>query len=237
MSSALAIDRCRLRDGLPDGPGPSPHFLAHRQRDVLKAVESFRRSRGYPPALREIDEAIGLAGVSSPSSYVSCLQDKEHRSSSEARPRTALVRALSHPAEPGTDETPIGIASLDIVYVPLMGRIAAGNPICTEQSPEEDIFPLPRQLVGGGNLFLLEVSGDSMVNAAITDGDWVVIREQPTAENGEIVAAMIDGDATVKTLTRADDHVWLMPANSAYKPLLGDEVTIIGKAVAVLRRL
>jgi repressor LexA len=123
--------------------------------------------------------------------------------------------------------------------VPLVGRIAAGGPILAEQSVE-DAFSLPRQLVGEGTLFVLKVVGDSMINAAIADGDWVVVRQQPDAENGDIVAATIDGaevEGTVKTLKRADGHVWLMPHNPAYVPILGDDATIVGKVVAVLRRV
>ena len=121
-------------------------------------------------------------------------------------------------------------------YVPWVGRIPAGEPITAEQSME-DIFPLPRQLVGEGNLFLLKVFGDSMINAAISDGDWVVVRQQSVAEDGEIVAAMIDGDATLKTFRRSHGGVWLLPANPAYQPIPGEKANIIGKAVAVLRRL
>lgn len=120
--------------------------------------------------------------------------------------------------------------------VPLIGRIAAGGPLLAEQVVE-DVFPLPRQVVGDGTLFLLQVVGDSMIDAAICDGDWVVVRQQPVAENGEIVAAMIDGEATVKTYRRRDGHVWLMPHNPAYTPILGDEATVLGKVTAVLRRL
>ena len=121
-------------------------------------------------------------------------------------------------------------------YVPLVGRIAAGGPILADQVVE-DVFPLPRQLVGDGDLFLLTVVGDSMIDAAICDGDLVVVRSQPVAENGEIVAAMIDGEATVKTLRRAHDGVWLMPANAAYQPIPGNDATILGRVVSVLRSL
>jgi repressor LexA len=121
-------------------------------------------------------------------------------------------------------------------YVPVVGRIAAGGPILAEQAIE-DVFPLPRDLVGDGTLFLLRVVGDSMIEAAITDADWVVVRQQPVAENGDIVAAMIDGEATVKTYKRRDGHVWLMPHNPAYTPILGDDAKILGKVVAVLRRV
>lgn len=146
----------------------------------------------------------------------------------EARPSWASIVVT----QPGPCET----RDNRVAYVPLMGRIAAGTPIHAEQAVE-DIFPLPRQLVGDGDLLLLLVCGDSMIDAGISDGDWLVIREQPTAENREIVAAMVDGDATVKTLQRSGGHIWLLPANPAYEPIPGDEATIIGKAVALLRRL
>ena len=120
--------------------------------------------------------------------------------------------------------------------MPLVGRIAAGGPILAEQEVEA-VFPLPRDLVGDGELFMLKVVGDSMIDAAICDGDWVVVRQQPTAENGDIVAALLDGEATVKTLKRQSGHVWLMPHNAAYEPIAGDEATIMGKVVTVLRRI
>jgi repressor LexA len=133
--------------------------------------------------------------------------------------------------------TPGGdIVSQAAAFVPLVGRIAAGGPILAEEAIE-DIFPLPKQIVGEGTLFLLKVAGDSMINAAIADGDWVVVRQQPVAESGDIVAAMIDGEATVKTFKRADGHVWLMPHNPAYTPIPGDSATILGRVVAVLRRI
>jgi repressor LexA len=121
-------------------------------------------------------------------------------------------------------------------YVPVVGRIAAGGPILAEQVVE-DVFPLPRQLVGDGQLFLLQVKGDSMIDAAIADGDWVVIRQQPTADNGDIVAAMLDGEATVKTFSRKGGHVWLLPHNADYAPIDGDHATVLGRVTAVLRRL
>ena len=120
--------------------------------------------------------------------------------------------------------------------MPVVGRIAAGGPILAEQAVE-DVFPLPRQLVGDGQLFLLKVVGDSMIDAAICDGDWVVVRQQPVADNGDIVAAMIDGEATVKTFKRKDGQVWLMPHNAAFEPIPGDDATILGRVVAVLRRI
>ena len=136
----------------------------------------------------------------------------------------------------GFDETGSGDDRPAPSYVPLVGRIAAGGPVLAEQSVE-DVFPMPRQLVGEGTLFMLRVAGDSMVDAAICDGDWVVVRQQPVAENGEIVAAMIDGEATVKTYKRRDGNVWLMPHNPAYQPIPGEQATILGRVVAVMRKV
>jgi repressor LexA len=118
--------------------------------------------------------------------------------------------------------------------VPAVGRIAAGIPITAEQQVDE-VFPLPRQLVGKGDLFMLKVVGESMIDAAICDGDWVVVRQQHTAENGEIVAAMLDGEATVKVFRQRDGHTWLLPRNTSFEPILGDQAEILGKIVAVLR--
>jgi repressor LexA len=140
------------------------------------------------------------------------------------------------PALVGADDTDSGESRPTPSYVPVVGRIAAGGPILAEQVVE-DVFPLPRQLVGDGQLFLLRVSGDSMIEAAICDGDWVVVRQQPVADNGDIVAAMIEGEATVKTFKRRDGHVWLLPHNPAYEPIDGDQATVLGRVVAVLRRV
>jgi repressor LexA len=228
----------------PDKPDPD-HVLTWRQRKVLQVIRESVQKRGYPPSMREIGEAVGLTSTSSVSYQLSTLQKKGYLHRDVGRPRTVEVRLPGHPAvrpEPGRPEEVaadipgIDIPSQEAIYVPLVGQIAAGGPILAEQAVE-DVFPLPRQLVGEGTLFLLKVKGDSMMNAAITDGDWVVVREQPEAENGEIVAAMLDGEATVKTFKKSDGHVWLIPHNPAYTPILGDEATILGRVVAVLRRV
>ena len=228
----------------PDKPDPN-HVLTWRQRKVLQVIRESVQQRGYPPSMREIGEAVGLTSTSSVSYQLSTLQKKGYLHRDVGRPRTVEVRLPGHPAvrpepsrEPSRDEEEAGeipgfdIPSQEAAYVPLVGRIAAGGPILAEQAIE-DVFPLPRQLVGEGTLFLLKVAGDSMMNAAITDGDWVVVRQQEDAENGEIVAAMLDGEATVKTFKRSDGHVWLIPHNPAYTPILGDEATILGRVVAV----
>jgi len=223
---------------LPERPDPS-HVLTWRQRKVLQVIRESVQRRGYPPSMREIGEAVGLTSTSSVSYQLSTLQNKGYLRRDAGRPRTVEVRLPGHPAvrrEQDSDESVMDIASQEAVYVPLVGRIAAGGPILAEESIE-DIFPLPKQLVGDGKLFLLNVVGDSMINAAIADGDWVVVRQQPVAENSDIVAAMIDGEATVKTFKRSNGHVWLMPHNPAYTPIPGDEAEILGRVVAVLRRV
>jgi len=219
-----------------DGDG-----LTQRQRRVLEVIHDSIERRGYPPSVREIGEAVGLSSASSVAHQLSVLQKKGWLRRDPNRPRALDVRlpgdttrgasALSELAG-SADE---GQASAP-TYVPLVGRIAAGGPVLAEQAVE-DVFPLPRELVGEGTLFMLKVAGDSMVEAAICDGDWVVVRQQPTAENGEIVAAMIDGEATVKTYKRRDGHVWLMPHNPAYDPIPGDDATVLGRVVSVLRRV
>jgi len=203
--------------------------LTVRQRKVLEVIRDSVQRRGYPPSVREIGEAVGLKSPSSVAHQLSVLQRKGLLRKDPNRPRAVDVRSPDEVADDNAGHpTP--------AYVPIVGRIAAGGPILAEQAIE-DYFPLPRDLVGEGTLFLLKVVGDSMIEAAITDGDWVVIRQQPVAEGGDIVAAMIDGEATVKTYKRKDGHIWLMPHNPAYSPIPGDEAVILGKVVAVLRKV
>ena len=194
---------------------------------------------GCMSSRREKRKEVGPTGSGDASRQISTVQDLRHLSRDTRGPRV-VARSCSRPAmrpdAGATEETPIDIVSQNTVQVPLVGRIAAGRPILAEESIE-GTFSLPRQLVGGGALFMLKVAGDSMINAAIADGDWVVVRQQSVADNGEIVAAMVDGEATIKTFERSNNHVWLMPHNPAYAPILGDEATILGKVVALLRRI
>lgn len=223
-------------------PLPGPDGLTARQRAVLETIRQSVEERGYPPSMREIGEIVGLASPSSVKHQLQALERKGYLRRDPRRPRAIEV---VHPddARTVTPLTPFGeddLAEDDATprpaYVPVVGRIAAGGPVLADQRVE-DVFPLPRQLVGEGELFLLKVTGDSMIDAAICDDDWVVVRRQQVAENGEIVAAMIDGEATVKTLSRRDGHVWLLPRNSAYAPIPGDEAVILGRVVSVLRSL
>ncbi len=219
----------------PDPP-VAQERLTPRQRKVLEVIRDWVERFGYPPSVREIGDAVGLTSTSSVHHQLRALERKGYLRRDPHRTRAVDVRG---PDEPSSGEDPADPAAETYptpAFVPLLGTIAAGGPILAEQAVES-VFPLPREIVGEGTLFLLNVRGDSMVEAAITDGDWVVVRQQPVAENGEIVAAMIDGEATVKTFTRRDGHVWLMPANSAYDPIAGDDATVLGRVVAVLRRL
>ena len=226
--------RAELSD--PDKPG-----LTARQYKIVQVIEDSVRCNGYVPSLREIAKAVGLASTSSVSYQLSVLAEKGYLTREARRPRTAVLRSrVQRPADPGLEgkrPQAKGMAS-----VPLVGRIAAGGPILVDESIE-DVIPLPRQLVGEGDLIMLRVVGESMIDAAIADGDWVVVRRESDVENGDIVAAMLESDtssdreATVKTFKRIDGHIWLIPHNPAYSPILADTAEIIGKVVSVLRRL
>ena len=219
---------------LPDG-APGTDGLTPRQRLVLQTIKSSVELRGYPPSMREIGEAVGLTSPSSVKHQLTVLERKGYLRRDPHRPRAIEVMAPD-PEGRAYDETGSGDDRPTPSYVPLVGRIAAGGPILAEEAIE-DVFPLPRQVVGDGTLFVLKVIGDSMVDAAICDGDWVVVRQQPVAENGEIVAAMLDHEATVKTYKKRDGHIWLMPHNPAYEPILGDDAVILGRVTAVIRKV
>ena len=248
MSGAASVS------SLPDGPADADG-LTPRQRRILEVIRDAVEHRGYPPSIREMGEAVGLASSSSVAHQLKVLEQKGFLRRDPNRPRAlevllpagadVTVEAKPAPEQAAPvrtagpaefDETGVGDAYPAPVHVPVIGRIAAGGPILAEERVE-DVFALPRQLVGEGTMFLLEVSGDSMIEAAICDGDWVVVRQQPTANNGDIVAALLDTEATVKTFKRTDDQVWLLPHNPAYEPIDGNHASILGKVVAVLRRL
>jgi repressor LexA len=205
--------------------------LSPRQRRIMEFLRDWGDKHGYPPSVREIGEAVGLVSPSSVAYQLKALERKGYLRRDPNRPRAVDVRPASELIDDEGD-----VRRPAPTYVPMLGRIAAGGPILAEEMIE-DVLPLPRELVGEGTLFLLQVKGDSMIDAAICDGDWVTVRQQPDAENGEIVAALIDNEATVKTYQRRDGHVWLLPQNPAFDPIPGDKATIMGKVVAVLRRV
>ena len=256
--AAASSKRSPGKPGRPPGKTHSggPQALTGRQREIMDHITSVLATRGYPPTMREIGSAVGLTSPSSVKHQLMALEEKGYLRRDPHLPRAMEV---VHPA-PGApaailespdpvDDRPLAVVHRlgsesqaendsrpEASYVPVVGRIAAGGPILAEQVIE-DVFPLPRQLVGDGDLFLLKVSGDSMIEAAICDGDWVVVRRQPVAENGQIVAAMIDGEATVKTFKRTNSEVWLLPANAAYAPIPGNHAELLGRVVSVLRSL
>lgn len=199
--------------------------LSHRQSEILAVIQASMNEHGYAPSMREIGAAVGLTSTASVKYQLEILEAKGFIRRDESKGRALELT----PDENG--------AAVDKVrLVPLVGRIAAGGPITAEQEIEES-FPLPESIVGSGDLFMLKVVGESMIDAAICDGDFVVIRAQKDCNNGEIVAAMIDGEATVKTFSRKNGHIWLLPANDNFAPIDGDACEILGKVTAVLRSL
>ncbi|MEU3510959.1 transcriptional repressor LexA [Streptomyces longwoodensis] len=238
-----------VRRGRPPGIRPVEGRLTARQQDIVRFITATVQRQGYPPSMREIGQAVGLASTSSVAHQLMVLERKEVLYRDPHRPRAYRVReaelaelaelsdlsGLSGLSEPAVRavEQPGRTSAVD---VPLVGRIAAGVPLLAEEMVE-DVYPLPRQLVGEGELFALTISGDSMIEAAICDGDIVTVRRQDSADQGDIVAALLEDEATVKVLRRQEGRVWLMPRNPAYDPIPGDEARILGKVVGVLRVL
>ncbi|MBW3081524.1 transcriptional repressor LexA [Bifidobacterium saguinibicoloris] len=250
----------------PQGAKTPEHSrLTDRQSRILEAIRSYQAERGFSPSFRDIGTAAGLKSPSSVKHQLQVLQEKGYIRLNANKGRAIEILDDTQPASvepsPSPAETaaaPIADAasssrpsgariyrfptpnqdlSLETREVPLVGRIAAGTPITAEQHVD-DVMRLPERLTGsGGTLFMLEVHGDSMIDAAICDGDFVVVRRQEDAENGDIVAALLDGEATVKTYRKEHGHLWLMPHNPAYSPIDGTYATIMGRVVTVLRKL
>ena len=215
---------------------PPATGLTERQRTILQVIRTSVSTRGYPPSIREIGDAVGLNSTSSVAHQLRTLERKGYLRRDPNRPRAVDVRGVDDAAPARVTEVAGSDALPEPAFVPVLGRIAAGGPILAEEAVE-DVFPLPRELVGEGSLFLLKVVGDSMVDAAICDGDWVVGRQQNVADNGDIVAAMIDGEATVKTFKRTGGQIWLMPHNPVFDPIPGNDAVILGKVVTVMRKI
>ncbi|HJS72130.1 MAG TPA: transcriptional repressor LexA [Acidimicrobiia bacterium] len=204
-------------------------MLTERQRQVLDYIRSTVEERGYPPSVREIGEAVGLSSPSSVHAQLNTLVEAGMLRKDPSKPR-AIVVVDDAASVPRTSDH-------RVLDVPVLGRIAAGTPILAAEHIEE-VMPLPTELVGDGPVFLLEVKGDSMINAGIHEGDLVAIHKQPDARDGEIVACLIDGEeATIKRLQRKGGKVYLHSENSAYEPMVfSSGVELIGKVVSVLRR-
>jgi repressor LexA len=205
--------------------------LTSRQRRILEVIHDAVTDRGYPPSIREIGEAVGLTSTSSVHSQLEALQRKGFIRRDPTKPRAIEVHF----------DDPVAAVPRPLpTYVPLMSApVAAGTGTLPEDVVDE-LLPLPRELVGQGELIMLQVRGDSMVGAGVLDRDYVVVRRQDAADNGDMVAALLanlEAEATVKTFSRKGGHVRLLPANPAYEPIDGDQARILGKVVAVLRRL
>ena len=205
--------------------------LTPRQREILNVISTSMQERGYPPSVREIGEAVGLNSPSTVHNHLNTLQKMGFLRRDPTKPRALEVRFDTN-SEVAMERRPSR-------HVPLIGDVAAGTGLLAQQNVE-DLIPLPTDFTGEGELFMLRVRGDSMIDAGILDGDFVVARQQQTADNGDIVVAGIPGDeATVKTFKKSGNKITLVPANPTMEPMVftSDEVSVFGKVVTVMRRL
>ncbi len=215
----------------PYDMGMADKQISRRQRSILDFIESEMRDRGYPPSVREIGEAVGLTSPSTVHSHLNTLTRLGYLRRDPTKPRAIEVRW-----DPNSG---VVMERRPVRHVPLVGDVAAGTDVLAQENVEE-LFPVPSDFTGEGELFMLRVRGDSMVDVGILDGDFVIAVQQPTAKNGEIIVAGIPGDeATVKTYRSEGDRVTLVPANPTMQPLEfpADDVTIYGRVVTVMRRL
>ncbi|ADK29026.1 transcriptional repressor LexA [Corynebacterium pseudotuberculosis] len=218
--------------------------LSERQRRILEVIRDAVVLRGYPPSIREIGDAAGLQSTSSVAYQLKELEKKGYLRRDPNKPRAVDVRTLpeSSASKPGRKQnlkakkSPVPSETSPTSFIPIVGSIAAGSPILAEENVNA-YYPLPQDIVGDGELYMLEVVGESMRDAGILNGDWVVVRAQPVAEQGEFVAALIDGEATVKEFHKDASGVWLLPHNDAFSPIPGDQADIMGKVVSVIRKL
>ncbi|MEY4310737.1 MAG: hypothetical protein RLZ71_663 [Actinomycetota bacterium] len=216
-----------LSEYLPEGASAA---LTEKQQLILATIVRFQELKGYSPSLREIGELVGLNAVASVKYQLDNIREAGFLNKNEGKQRAMdIVRPL--PSKTGA------VSIGNVKQIPVVGKIAAGIPITAEQN-QSDVFTLPTQLVGkSDDLFILKVQGESMIDAAICDGDWVVVRQQQTAENGDIVAALLEEEATVKVFKQVDGHTWLLPRNSSMAPIDGTHAVIMGKVVSVIRAL
>ncbi len=215
----------------PPSARPAVQHITSRQRGILDVIETSMRERGYPPSVREIGEAVGLTSPSTVHSHLASLERMGFIKRDPTKPRAMEVRF-----DPSSGAA---IERRPVRHVPLVGDVAAGTDVLAQENVEE-LFPLPEDFTGSGDLFMLRVRGDSMIGVGIMDGDFIVCRAQSTADNGEIVVAGIPGDeGTVKTYQRRGDTITLLPANERLEPMVfdADQVVVYGRVVTVMRRL
>lgn len=228
----------------PNATEPDQKKLSERQRRILEVIRDAVVLRGYPPSIREIGDAAGLQSTSSVAYQLKELEKKGYLRRDPNKPRAVDVRTLpeSSTPKPGRKQntkpsnSPDPSETSPTSFIPIVGSIAAGSPILAEENVDA-YYPLPQEIVGDGELYMLEVVGESMRDAGILNGDWVVVRSQPVAEQGEFVAALIDGEATVKEFHKDSSGIWLLPHNDAFSPIPGDQADIMGKVVSVIRKL
>lgn len=216
---------------MPESPTDRTHQLTKRQEQILSFISEQQRERGFPPSVREIGAAVGLTSPSTVHSHLATLQEHGFLKRDPTKPRAIEVRY-----DPKSGKV---ADKARVTHVPLVGDVAAGTDVLANQNVEE-LMPVPHDLTGDGELFMLRVRGESMINAGIFDGDFIVARVQTTADDGDIVVAGIPGEeATVKTFTRTDKEIVLVPANDALEPMVfaPEDVAIFGKVVTVMRRL
>lgn len=199
--------------------------LSPRQIAILDFIKKQTRAKGYPPSVREIGNAVGLSSSSTVHGHLAQLEEKGYIRRDPAKPRAIEV----------TDGSS-GLIKKEMVNVPVVGKVTAGQPILAVENVE-DSFPLPLDFVRSDNVFILSVRGDSMIEAGILDGDYVLVRQQSTAKNGDIVVALLGDEATVKTFYKENDHIRLQPENPTLQPILVKEVSILGKVIGVFRRI
>lgn len=211
--------------------------LSKRQSAIYEYICSYTKDRGYPPSVREIGAAVGLASPSTVHMHLKVLQERGLIKRDSKKPRTIEVISSDVPTQDGTTlASPVQVGSSNEMRLPLVGRVAAGVPILAEQNVEETLT-LPTSIVGDASSFILRVRGDSMINAGIFDGDYIVVKEQSDAHDGEIVVALIDDSATVKTFYRERDRIRLQPENDSLEPIYAVNPTILGRVTALIRSI
>ncbi len=212
--------------------------LSKRQMAIYEYILEYTKERGYPPSVREIGSAVGLASPSTVHMHLKVLQERGYIRRDSKKPRTIEVVSddASSQESPAPLASPVEDANANVMHLPLVGRVAAGMPILAEQNVEETLT-LPTSIVGDASSFILRVHGESMVNAGIFDGDYIVVKEQQDAHDGEIVVALVDDSATVKTFYRERDRIRLQPENDTMDPIYVDDVTILGRVTALIRSM
>lgn len=214
-------------------------ILSERQRRILEVIRDAVVLRGYPPSIREIGDAAGLQSTSSVAYQLKELEKKGFLRRDPNKPRAVDLRHLPDATgntDPVNNTQNAPADAISPRYVPAVGQIAAGSPILAEENIEA-YYPMPEDLLADGDLFMLQIVGESMRDAGILNGDWVVVRSQPVAEEGDFVAALLDGEATVKEFHRDSSGVWLIPHNDSFSPIKGDNAEIMGRVISVFRTL